>query len=471
MSKVKLDKKTLNFKLWTYFIGFASTIMIILWLLQIVFINSFYEYMKINEIKKIGDQLVSQYGSVDFEEILIEKSFSEGISINILDESGRLIYPLEFFDIIRQPRLETNTFSELLTRLYKSENNTTIYTRDDSRLKFPVLTYGAILENPQSTNYFLYINTVIEPIDSTVSVLKNQLIIITILSLLLAVGLSFLISKKLSKPIVDITQSAKNLMRGNYNIEFKKGYYTEIDNLADTLNDTTAELSKTEDLRQDLISNITHDLKTPLTLIKSYGELIRDISGDDKEKRDYHLDIIIQETDKLSHFVDDMLDLSRVQSGLKSLEIKEIDLLECSQKVINRFNYYIEQEEFQFSISSKGFTKILGDESKIEQAIYNLVSNGINYSKDNKKILISVEGSDQWVRLAVKDYGEGIAEEDLNRIWDRYYRGGKLHKRGKTGTGIGLSIVKSIVIAHEGKYGVESVLGEGSTFILEFKRA
>ena len=110
----KIDKRSLNFKLWLYFVSFAAAIMALLWLLQIVFLNSYYESMKTKEISRIGNELAAKYGSSDFENALVETSFSEGISINILDQTGKLIYPLDIFDIIRQPRLNSGTFSDFL---------------------------------------------------------------------------------------------------------------------------------------------------------------------------------------------------------------------------------------------------------------------------------------------------------------------------------------------------------------------
>jgi len=169
-----LDKRSLKFKMWTYFILFAAIIMIVLWLLQIVFINSYYESMKANEIKKIGNSLVSKYGDEGFEDLLYTTSLREGIVIQIFDERGNLLYPLRLIDIIRQPRIDYDLFAELLINLAKSETNYVIYTRDDLRLETPTLIYGAILENPQSSNYFLYINSTLQPIDSTVKVLKTN---------------------------------------------------------------------------------------------------------------------------------------------------------------------------------------------------------------------------------------------------------------------------------------------------------
>ncbi|WP_422486999.1 sensor histidine kinase [Gudongella sp. DL1XJH-153] len=459
-----IHTKSLNFKLWTYFMIFAAIIMILLWLLQIVFINSYYETMKINEIRKIGNELVSIYGTEDFEQQLLEKSFSEGIVINILDQNGSVVYPLDIMDLVRRPRLQSAAFSEFLNKLYITEENFTVYTRSHESLDAETIVYGAILQNENSPNYFLFINTMLEPIDSTVNVLKNQLVIITIISLILSMGLSLFLSRKLSRPITRLTTSAKGLGEGRYDIEFKKGDYLEVDNLADTLNQATSELKKSEELRRDFIANVTHDLKTPLTLIKSYGEMVRDISGDNPEKREAHLNTIIQETDRLSRLVDDMLDLTKVQSELREMKVEKFDILEETNSVLERFSYFREQEGFQISVEAHGDTNIHGDRLKISQAIYNLINNSINYSLLDKKIIINVDGQESRVKFSIKDFGQGILEEEKDYIWDRYYRGGKSHTRKKAGSGIGLSLVKSIVQAHNGQVGVESKAGEGSLF-------
>ncbi|HMM69958.1 MAG TPA: HAMP domain-containing sensor histidine kinase [Gudongella oleilytica] len=466
----KLDKKSLNFKLWLYFVSFAAAIMALLWLLQIVFLNSYYESMKIKEISRIGNELAAKYGSLDFENALVETSFNEGISINILDQTGKLVYPLDLFDILRQPRLNSETFSDFLARLYGSETDYVVYTRTDDRVRNPILVYGAILRNGDSPNYFLFINSMLEPIDSTVNVLKSQLIRITGISFLLSLGISLILAKWISRPITNITRSARALSKGDYTVSFEKGAYTEIDNLADTLNSTTRELSKTEELRKDLMANVTHDLKTPLTVIRSYSEMIRDISGESKEKREAHLATIIQESEKLSSLVDDMLELSRVQSGLRDMEMEALDLTELSREVLDRFKYFQENEGYTFQLTSNGDTIVFGDKRKLSQAVYNLIGNAVNYTDDDRRIGIKVEGEEDSVRFSIEDHGPGIAADEIDHIWDRYYRGGKSHSRRKTGSGIGLSLVKSIIMAHNGEYGVMSEEGEGSTFYFRLRK-
>lgn len=466
-----IHKKSMNFKLWTYFMIFAAIIMILLWFLQIVFINSYYETMKINEIKKIGNELVSNYGTDDFEQQLLNKSFSEGIVINILDQNGSVVYPLDIMDLIRRPRLQSEAFSEFLAELYVSDNNYVVYTKEHESINADTIVYGSILENKGRGNYFLFINTMLEPIDSTVSVLKNQLFIVTIISLILSMGLSLFLSKRLSNPITRLTESAKGLGEGRYDVEFKKGDYQEVDDLANTLNKATKELKKTEELRRDFIANVTHDLKTPLTLIKSYGEMIRDISGDNHEKRESHINTIIHEVDRLSRLVDDMLDLTKVQSELRELKIGKFNLLELTNRVLERFEYFKEKEGFEINIESQGNTIIEGDRNKISQVIYNLINNSINYSLEDKRIIITIIEKEEIIEFFIRDFGEGIPDDEQNYIWDRYYRGGKSHTRKKVGSGIGLSLVKSIILAHNGQVGVESHSGEGSTFYFKLPKS
>lgn len=464
-----IDKKSLKFKMWTYFVIFAAAIMLILWLLQIVFINSYYETMKTNEIKRIGDSLVEEYDKEGFEDFLYSTSLTEGIVIQILDKDGRLVYPLNLIDIIRQPRLDYRLFTEFLINLAQAEDDYVIYTRKDSRLENPTLIYGAILDNAQGSNYFLFINSIMQPIDSTVNVLKDQLLIVTAISMGLSLIVSYWIAKRLTQPIENITKSAEALAEGNYSVEFEKGDYTEIDNLADTLNYATEELIKTEELRRDLIANVSHDLRTPLTLIKSYGEMIRDISGNDKEKRNNHVNTIIEEADRLSRLVNDLLDLSKAQSGIDPMDIKKFDIRESTERVLNRFDYFRDNEGFSFVLNSPMEVYINGDQEKIGQAIYNLISNAVNYSLDEKEIIINIKDEVEFVRFEVIDKGIGISDKDMENIWDRFY---KIENPDKvsTSTGIGLSIVKSVLIAHKGIYGVESELGKGSKFYFKLRK-
>ena len=467
--KKRLDIKSLKFKLWKYFILFAATIMIILWLLQIVFLNTYYKSMKANEIKKIGDNLVLEYGNDNFEDTIYKISFTRGIIIQILNNDGIPILPMNIFGENRPPRIDPMAMEMFIDRLVNDEQGRTLYTTEDSRLRRPTIVYGAILKEKNGEDLYLYINGLLDPIDSTTSVLKNQLIIVTIISLILAIGLSFIIATKISRPITQVTEAASVLAKGDYNVIFEKGDYTEIDNLVATLNYTTTELSKTEELRRDLIANVSHDLRTPLTLIKSYAEMIRDISGNNPEKRQSHVSVIIEESDRLTGLVNDILDLSKMQSGLSQIDYMEFDIVKTTKDILKRFLILTERDGFAFELNCDDDIKVFGDEKKIEQVIYNLLSNAVNFTGTNKLVYVNIKNLGDHVQFEVKDTGKGIPKEELNHIWDRYYMVGKSHKRAVIGTGLGLSIVKSILIAHDSNFGVDSSINQGTTFWFQLK--
>jgi signal transduction histidine kinase len=468
--KNRLDMKSLKVKLWAYFVLFAATIMTILWLLQIVFLNTYYKSMKTNEIKKIGDNLVVEYGKDDFEDIIYRVSFSRGIIIQILDEDGIPIFPTNTFRENRPPRFNpVNSTKVFIDRLINDSQGKILYTIEDPRLGRPTIVYGAVLQEDNGKHLYLYINGPLDPVDSTTSVLKNQLIIVTILSLLLALGLSFIIASKISKPITQVTNAASVLAKGNYNIVFEKGDYTEIDNLVATLNYTTTELSKIEELRRDLIANVSHDLRTPLTLIKSYAEMIRDISGNNSEKRQSHVNVIIDESDRLTRLVNDILDLSKIEANLSQMDHEEFNIVRTTKDILKRFLILEEKEGFTFILNCDDEVKVYGDEKKIEQVIYNLISNAVNFTGDDKLVFINIKNVGDFVRYEVRDTGKGIPEEELNHIWDRYYMVGRNHKRAVIGTGLGLSIVKNILTAHNSDFGVESHTNQGTTFWFQLK--
>jgi signal transduction histidine kinase len=463
----KIDTKGLKFKLWGYFVLFAAVIMLALWLLQIVFLKTYYESMKTAQIEKIGDSIISEYGKSDFQALIYRLSYNNGIVVQIFDQSGNQKPSQNMFENMNSPHMNPQALSDLISKISQSQNGKTSYITTDPRVNGQVLVYGAILANTPNGPLYLYINSQIAPIGSTTAVLQTQLVIVTIISLLLALLISLLIASRLSRPITKITRTAKELAGGNYNVRFLTGNYSEINQLADTLNYATAELSKTDELRRELIANISHDLRTPLTMIKMYAELIRDVSGEKAEKRSAHTQVIIEEADRLSALITDMLDLSKLQAGTAQMNIKEFDLGEKTKTILNRFHALSERDGYVFKLELDPGIMVWADEQKIEQVIYNLVSNAVNYTGEDKTVAIKVKKSGTKARLEVIDTGKGIPEDKLEQIWERYYKVKETHKRAVVGTGLGLSIVKGILEAHHAGFGVESAVGKGSDFWFE----
>ena len=215
------------------------------------------------------------------------------------------------------------------------------------------------------------------------------------------------------------------------------------------------------------MANVSHDLKTPLTMIKAYAEMSRDLNGEDKVKRDKNMNVIIEEVDRLTILVNDILTLSSMQSKINELNLEEFDIVSLINTILKRYEIFKETENYNFIFENKKKILITADKKKIEQVIYNLINNAINYTGDDNLVTIKVISKKDCVRVEIKDTGKGINEEDIPYIWDRYYKNKKKHKRNLIGTGLGLSIVKSILELHKYNYGVKSEKNKGTTFYFE----
>ena len=230
-------------------------------------------------------------------------------------------------------------------------------------------------------------------------------------------------------------------------------------------------LSKTDELRRDLLANVSHDLKTPLTMIKAYAEMVRDISYKDDEKRDEHLNIIISETDRLNILVNDLLNLSKMQADADTLKKENFDLTKEIKEIIKKYEIIKETENYIFQIEVPEKAIIYADKNKINQVIYNLINNAINYTGEDKTVTIRMREEKNKYIIEISDTGKGIKKEEIDLIWNKYYKNEKNHKRNIVGTGIGLSIVKTILEHHHFEYGVNSIKNKGTTFYFKVEKA
>ena len=276
--------------------------------------------------------------------------------------------------------------------------------------------------------------------------------------------LSFSIAKKISAPIIKINKNARTLATGDYSITFNKDGYSEIAELAETLNYTAKELSKVEELRQELIANISHDLRTPLTMITGYGEVIRDLPGENTPE---NIQIIIDEAKRLTSLVNNVLDISKLQAGVQTPNLMPFNLTKLIDEIFNRYTKLTEKDSYDITFEKETDVFVNADEIRITQVLYNLLNNAITYTGADKKIIIRQIVKDKKVRIEIIDTGEGISQDDLPYIWDRYYKVTGQHKRAQIGTGLGLSIVKAILKLHNAEFGVNSEIGKGSTFWFE----
>ena len=452
---MKLNKNSLKSHIWLYLIIFTLMIVLFLWLFQVIFINKYYELSKTDQIKKTTLEIIRNYDEdVDY---LDKISYEDNVCIEIV-KNRMTIYSSN----------ESNRGCLISNYQYKNDFFDSDVNEKTYKLINPLFdTKTLIYAKKYNDDITIFVNASLEPLDNTISILSNQLIIVTIIVSLLAFVIGYFISKRISKPIEKMNKNALKLANGNYNFKFdNNSKISEIDELANTLNYAKNELEHTDELRRDLLANVSHDLKTPLTMIKGYAEMIRDLNYNNEEKRNANLNVIIEESERLNVLVEDILTLSKIQANKDTINKEEFDLVALINNIIKRYSIYKETEGYIFEVNTPNEVIINADKKKIEQVIYNLINNAINYTGEDNKVIINVI-KDKKVRVEIKDTGKGIKEEDLPHIWEKYYHSKKKHKRNVIGTGIGLSIVKTILESHNFKYGVISKLNKGTTFYFE----
>lgn len=444
--------------------------------MQVIFLQSYYSSMKKTETISLATEIEGKVNDEDIKDVIDNIAYKNASSIWLFDTNGNLRYVSNNSsgqgNIAQVPSRPINIDTTgIVEKILESPNQKTSYTLKIDRFKTELFVYGKVIPD---TNLCLVMVTSIDPIDATTSVLQSQLVYVTIIALLISSIISVFLSIRISKPITDMTISAQKLAKGNYGVKFEKAGYKEMDDLADTLNFTASEFSKTDKIRKELIANVSHDLRTPLTMIKAYSEMIRDLSGDNKEKREEHIQVIIDETDRLTRLVNDMMDLSKIESGFATLTKGKFNYTKVVEKVIDNFKVINENDNCRITLDAVKDIYVIADKTKIERVLYNLISNAINHSGDSKNIKdinVKVTGNGKIVRTEVIDNGIGIKKEDIAHIWDRYYKVNKNYKRSDAGSGLGLSIVKDILIAHNVNYGVSSEEGKGADFWFDIERS
>ena len=293
--------------------------------------------------------------------------------------------------------------------------------------------------------------------------------ILTVGAILLATALvGFTMAKSISEPIIETNLAARELSRSRYIRPPHSGGYREIAELNDTLVRAAEDLGRVEDLQRELIANISHDLRTPLTMIVGYAEAMRDIP---EEATAENMQIIIDETNRLSSMVNEVLDFSRVRTGNLELEQADFNLTAQIREICNRVSKMTAVDGYTVLFDEAEDRTVAGDSARISQVLYNLIGNALTYTGGDKTVRVKQEDAGSRVRVSVSDSGEGIPADELPYIWDRYYRSRENHRRAVIGSGLGLNICRGILEKHGAKYGVRSEPGEGTTFWFELPKA
>lgn len=467
-------KKSITRNISFALLGYTLFIVLLLWLFQISFLNSYYQIMQKGSIGRASNKLIQQMIATDpdepFDAVLERISFSHRMCSLLLDGDGNEITSIDMLGrgcMIHSPA--RFSLAQLLTPLLDGEQNNMVVIVNDRHFKGDQLVSATAVTLPDGARRILVLNAWLQPVGSTQEILKSQLFIITCVLALLALGISWSVARRIARPVDNLTKKARRLADGDYTADFDGGGISELDRLAETLNFAAEGLSRVEELRRELVANVSHDLKTPLTMIKAYAEMIRDLTGGEKSKRDQQLEVIISESDRLSELVSDLIRVSRDEDAQQRLSPAAFDFSELLRDTVERFRQIC--PDYSLSLDCPEASPVFADQNAVSQAVYNLISNAVNYTGADRAVRLSVRPIGDRLRFEVRDSGQGIPADELPLIWERYYRSRNTHQRPVTGTGLGLSIVRSALARQNLPFGVDSVVGEGSCFWFELPRA
>ena len=480
--KDRIKNLSLKWKLFFCFLIFTLISLSILWIFQTIFLDDFYEAIKIKKIKDAAQSIEQNIGNSEIDTLASRLAQDGEMCIILYNSDGSLVADEDLLmgcmlhNVSNEQRAAFNRaaiqnggeyLSTFSLDIFKSQYNDRFFKGDvpkaDPGMYDSLIYVKTFTANGQ--DYVVMLNSAITPVSATVETVSTILRIVTGLLIVLSMILALILSKNLSKPISKLNSSAKLLATGNYDVDFTAQGYKEISELSNNLRYAANELSKVDDYRKDLLANPSHDLRTPLTLIAGYGQMMQDIPEEISEE---NLQVIVDEAQRLTDLVNDVLDLSKYSSGEFTLNKEQFNLSELLDETMERYNKLREKEGYTIDFETQPDILIMADKVKLTQVIYNLINNAINYTGEIKVINVSLAEKDGVCRFSVKDNGEGIPADKLSSIWNRYYKIDKTHKRSQIGTGLGLSIVKGILDAHSVRYGVDSAVGVGSVFWFEF---
>lgn len=313
--------------------------------------------------------------------------------------------------------------------------------------------------------YGVIVSTSLAQISTAAEVMRSILFPLALVLLILDLLFAMLFSRWFTRPVEKLSVGARQIAAGNYDVQIQVVHRDEIGQLAKDFNHMAAEVKRSAQLEKDILANVSHDLRTPLTLIKGYAETVRDLTGDDDDKRTEQCNIIVDETDRLTTLVNSVMELSKVQNGSEKPNPIEFDMSQLCFEVAGRYDALCDQNHWTLQLEADHAATVHADPAMMERVLHNLLGNAFHHIGEDGTVILRVLPQAKGCRVEVEDHGPGIPPEDLPYLFDRYYRARQ--DAGKAGTGLGLSITKAILQQHGFAFGVNSAVGQGSTFWFE----
>ena len=520
--------------LWRYFALFALAVLALLWMLQTVFLQAFYDASVkagVSEGAASIERAWTTMAPKEFSDELDAVSADKSLLVFVATWNKDVLYStdehsaayaaddaeagaagsLESYswhsaaqdqesdaeaDAVRNWQLGrsrylglTQGFDSFLQKLGANPSSPVEYQDDDGSL----YTYGIALPSsgqPQSAceaageDAVLYISTTLQPIGAAATAIRTQLVFASVASLLIAFILAFALARRFSKPVEALTAKAARLADAgaaayiegagggaadeepDQSTELEYGFCAELDDLSSAIDGAATDLAEVEKNRAEFMANVSHDLRTPLTLIKGYAEAAHDDLHDGLPINENDLQVIAREADRLADLANELLDYSKLKAGHSKFEFSEFDASKAFASAVSLFAPLCDRAGLTMQTGIEPDVRVVGDEAQLVRVVSNFMDNAVSHTPVGGKVSISFTASDHLARLEVADTGTGIPREELDHVWDRYFTK-KQAARNAKGSGLGLAISKEILEAHSASYGASSNEGAGSCFWFE----
>jgi signal transduction histidine kinase len=472
-------KLSIRSKLTILILGVCLAIILVIWLNTVVLFKPMYYAMTQAQLSNVLEDIVD---ILDEKDGVVTKDVLEelqslpiaNICVDICDENGCNIWTWEgigdscqlhsyYSDNNKeqtncQRNVNTEAADEIRQKtLTEGEYSKSITDENDNR--------QVVRSDKTNTGDLVIVSANLVQADSAIDIVLSQLQSATFIAIVLALIISAILSNWFIRPIVTLSKATKEVGKGNYklNIPTDKTYNDEFGQLTHDFNQMIEEIENSQQMQRELIASISHDLRTPLTIIKGYAESIRDITGKNEEVRNQQLNTIIDETDRLTDMVNSVMEYAKLNQDNYKLNIVQYNIADMCNDVVDIYQNRAAKENKTVTYEGPSEVYVMADADLIERVLHNFVSNALIHTKEGTNVTVKVRLTEKGkVKVSVIDSGSGISEEDQKHIFERYYRARK--DEGKQGTGLGLAIVKTILENHGFEYGINSKLGEGSEF-------
>lgn len=472
-------------------IGLVAGTVLLCWFLNNTFLDSFYTVNKQNALLDGFHTIdeASEKGELESEEfdIVFEKMCTnENLSVLVLSPDAEVVLSSEN-NTSKLKRLFYAALSSIMggngTEVIEETEQYILERQDDDRLRAEYLTLWGTL----SDGNLILMRTALESIKESVAIANEFLAYVAIVAVALGALTAIYVSRRITRPVLELTRLSKRMTDLDFAAKFQPGKRpNEVDELgehmnalSETLERTISELKsannelkrdiekkeKAERMRSEFLSNVSHELKTPLALIQGYAEGLQECVNEDEESREFYCDVIVDEADKMNRMVKKLLTLNQLEFGNNIVSMEHFDLTELIHGIVASMDLMLRQKEVSISYPKESLY-VWADEFMVEEALTNYLSNALNHVEFEKRIAIHYETGEGSVRVCVFNTGKEIPEGDLGKIWDKFYKVDKARTREYGGNGIGLSIVKAIMDSHHRECGVRN-LGNGVEFWLE----